>query len=110
MMVMALFMGMFMMNPAGLNPRWMVHQHRLAAVSGFAVFPALTTAVVLSDLPHDPGAPRTPVLQHLGFALPGDPTLGFETAAGMSEGRRGGKECGSTGRYRWWPRIENKKK
>src|SRR3546814_17108426 len=37
MMVMALFMVMVMMNPAVLNPMWMVHQHRLAAVSGFAV-------------------------------------------------------------------------
>src|SRR3546814_10679939 len=61
MMVMALFMVMFMMNPAGLNPMWMVHQHRLAAVSGFAVFAALTTAVLLSDLPHDPEIGRAHV-------------------------------------------------
>ena len=30
MMVMALFMVMFMMNPAGLNPMQMVHQHAFA--------------------------------------------------------------------------------
>src|SRR3546814_9261428 len=80
MMVMALFMVMFMMNPAGLNPMWMVHQHRLAAVSGFAVFAALTTAVLLSDLPHDPVAPGKPVIHDLGLELLGDSMLVFETA------------------------------
>src|SRR3546814_10148453 len=71
-LVMALFMVMFMMNPAGLNPMWMVHQHRLAAVSGFAVFAALTTAVLLSDLPHDPVAPGKPVIHDLGLELLGE--------------------------------------
>src|SRR3546814_18716590 len=79
-MVMALFMVMFMMNPAGLNPMLMVHQHRLAAVSGFAVFAALTTAVLLSDLPHDPVAPGPPVIHDLGLELLGDSTLAFENA------------------------------
>src|SRR3546814_14802232 len=73
-------MVMFMMNPAGLNPMWMVHQHRLAAVSGFAVFAALTTAVLLSDLPHDPVAPGKPVIHDLGLELLGDSMLVFETA------------------------------
>src|SRR3546814_7906242 len=59
---------------------WMVHQHRLAAVSGFAVFAALTTAVLLSDLPHDPVAPGKPVIHDLGLELLGDCMLGFETA------------------------------
>ncbi len=34
MVVMALFMVMFMMNPAGLNPMSMVHQPRVAWVAG----------------------------------------------------------------------------
>src|SRR3546814_18106022 len=59
---------------------WMVHQHRRAAVSGFAVFAALTTAVLLSDLPHDPVAPGKPVIHDLGLELLGDSMLVFETA------------------------------
>src|SRR3546814_18938834 len=54
MMVMALFMVMFMMNTAGLNPMWMVHQHRLAAATGFITFDALPIAVLLSNLPDNP--------------------------------------------------------
>src|SRR6056297_1916596 len=34
MMIMALFMVMFMMNPAGLNPMNMVHQERISAAAG----------------------------------------------------------------------------
>jgi NADH:ubiquinone oxidoreductase subunit 6 (subunit J) len=80
MMVMALFMVMFMMNPAGLNPMWMVHQHRLAAAVGIVTFAALTIAVLLSDLPSNPVDPAKPVIHGLGIELLGNSMLIFETA------------------------------
>src|SRR3546814_2807095 len=80
MMVMALFMVMFMMNPAGLNPMWMVHQHRLAAATGFITFAALTIAVLLSNLPDNPVDPAKPVITDLGVELLGNSMLIFETA------------------------------
>lgn len=80
MMVMALFMVMFMMNPAGLNPMWMVHQHRVSIVAGVLVFAGLTLAVLLSDLPDDPLPPGQPVIFDLGIELLGDSMLIFETA------------------------------
>ena len=39
MMVMAIFMVVFMMNPAGLNPMSMVHQHGLSIAAGVAGLP-----------------------------------------------------------------------
>ena len=45
MMVMALFMVAFMMNPAGLNPMMMVHQSRLAMAAGVAAFGGLARGV-----------------------------------------------------------------
>src|SRR3546814_2554393 len=80
MMVMALFMVMSMMNPAGLNPMWMVHQHRLAAATGFITFAALTIAVLLSNLPDNPVDPAKPVIHDLGVELLGNSMLIFETA------------------------------
>lgn len=80
MMVMALFMVMFMMNPAGLNPMWMVHQHRLAATVGILTFLALTLAVLMSDLPNRPVDPARPVIHDLGIELLGRSMLIFETA------------------------------
>lgn len=80
MMVMALFMVMFMMNPAGLNPMWMVHQHRFSAIAGVAAFVGLSAAVLASDLPADPVPPDRPVIHDLGIELLGDSMLIFETA------------------------------
>lgn len=80
MMVMALFMVMFMMNPAGLNPMMMVHQHRLSAVVGAAAFAGLTAAVLVTDLPDDPVRPGRPVIRDLGTELLGPSMLVFETA------------------------------
>lgn len=78
MMVMVVFMVMFMMNPAGLNPMSMVHQPRLAAAAGGAVFLALAAAVMLTDLPARPLPAGTPVVRDLGLALMGDEMLLFE--------------------------------
>jgi NADH:ubiquinone oxidoreductase subunit 6 (subunit J) len=80
MMVMALFMVMFMMNPAGLNPMHMVHQHAFSIAAGVAVFAGIAAAVLLSDLPADPVPPGRPVVRDLGIELLGDSMLVFETA------------------------------
>ncbi len=80
MMVMALFMVAFMMNPAGLNPMSMVHQQRFAALAGIAVFTGLSLAVLLSDLPERPLDPARPVIRDLGTELLGPSMLSFETA------------------------------
>jgi NADH:ubiquinone oxidoreductase subunit 6 (subunit J) len=80
MMVMALFMVMFMMNPAGLNPMVMVHQHRLSIFAGVAAFLGLSAAILLGDLPDDPVPPGAPVVRDLGVELLGGSMLIFETA------------------------------
>ena len=80
MMAMALFMVMFMMNPAGLNPMSMVHQHRLAIAAGILAFAGMTLAVLFSDLPSDVVAPDNPDIHDLGIELLGDSMLIFETA------------------------------
>ena len=80
MMVMALFMVMFMMNPAGLNPMKMVHQERVAIVAGVVAFVVLSAVAVLSDFPDAPlPAEHSPVVS-LGRELLGDSMLVFETA------------------------------
>ncbi|RAH96225.1 NADH dehydrogenase subunit [Acuticoccus sediminis] len=80
MMVMALFMVMFMMNPAGLNPMQMVHQHRLSIAAGALAFAGLAAAVLLTELPSDPVAADTRVVHDLGIELLGSSMLIFETA------------------------------
>ena len=80
MMVMALFMVMFMMNPAGLNPMVMVHQHRFSIVAGVVAFAGLSAAVLLSDLPSQPVPEGPDVVRDLGHELLGPSMLIFETA------------------------------
>ena len=80
MMVMALFMVMFMMNPAGLNPMSMVHQQRTAIAAGAVLFAGMTAAVLVSDLPSSPVPLDKDVVRDLGFELLGDSMLIFETA------------------------------
>ena len=80
MMVMGLFMVMFMMNSAGLNPMQMVHQHRFSIASGVVAFLAMTVAVLLSDLPYNPVAPDRLEVHDLGIELLNDSILIFETA------------------------------
>jgi NADH-quinone oxidoreductase subunit J len=80
MMVMALFMVMFMMNPAGLNPMNMVHQHWVAITAGAATFAGLAAVSLLAEFPDrpldDPGA----VVAKLGHELLGSSMLVFESA------------------------------
>lgn len=80
MMVMALFMVMFMMNPAGLNPMNMVHQERLSIIAGTLAFAGFSAAILLSALPDHPVAKGKPVVRDLGMDLLGHSMLVFETA------------------------------
>lgn len=80
MMVMAIFMVAFMMNPAGLNPMQMVHQHRLSIAAGGLAFVGLSAAVLMADLPADPVAEDKRVVFDLGLELLGPSMLIFETA------------------------------
>ena len=79
MTVMALFMVMFMMNPAGLNPMQMVHQHRVAIAAGALAFAGLAAATLFTALPSGP-APGDGVVRTLGIELLGPSMLVFETA------------------------------
>jgi NADH-quinone oxidoreductase subunit J len=80
MMIMVMFMVAFMMNPAGLNPMSMVHQPRLAAAAGVALFVILAAAILLAEFP----APEVPAPQDVtaavGHELMGPSMLIFETA------------------------------
>lgn len=80
MMVMAIFMIAFMMNPAGLNPMEMVHQKPVALIAGWVTFLGLSAAILASELPDlaVPGDKR-PVFD-LGLELLGPSMLIFETA------------------------------
>ncbi|WP_375263533.1 NADH-quinone oxidoreductase subunit J [Palleronia sp.] len=80
MMVMAIFMVMFMMNPAGLNPMSMVHQHRFSIGAGVVAALALGAAVLLSPLPSNPVLSEADVVAELGHELLGPSMLIFETA------------------------------
>jgi NADH:ubiquinone oxidoreductase subunit 6 (subunit J) len=80
MLVMALFMVAFMMNPAGLNPMNMVHQPRVAVAGGVALFAGAVAVAVLGDFPDRPLDPFAPVVVDLGRELMGPSMLVFETA------------------------------
>ena len=80
MMVMALFMVMFMMNPAGLNPMNMVHLPRIAVIAGGVVFALLVGVALLAQFPHQPVPAQVDPLSSLGSELLGDSMLVFESA------------------------------
>lgn len=82
MTIMAVFMVMFMMNPAGLNPMTMVHQHRTAVVAGVASFLALAGVGLFVRFPDRPVSAEgaTQATADLGTELLGDSMLIFETA------------------------------
>lgn len=79
MAIMAVFMVMFMMNPAGLNPMNMVHQHRASVAGGVATFVALGALGVFARFPDRPARP-TGVTFALGQELLGESMLVFESA------------------------------
>src|SRR3546814_8368626 len=80
MTIMAVFMVMFMMNPAGLNPMTMVHQHRTAVVAGLVSFVALAGVGLVSDFPDRPVARGQDPTEALGVALLGESMLRSEIA------------------------------
>ena len=80
MMVMAIFMVAFMMNPAGLNPMMMVHQHGLSIAAGVLAWLGLSAAVLMADLPDAPVVAEQRVVFDLGIELLGPSMLIFETA------------------------------
>ncbi|SKA17090.1 NADH-quinone oxidoreductase subunit J family protein [Consotaella salsifontis] len=80
MMVMALFMVMFMMNPAGLNPMMMVHQNRFAIGAGVVAFAGLSLAALATDFVDNRVDPAKRVVHDLGIELLGPSMLTFETA------------------------------
>lgn len=79
MTIMAIFMVMFMMNPAGLNPMTMVHQHRTAIAAGSVSFVALATVGLLADFPDHPVPEGSEPVVDLGFELLGESMLIFES-------------------------------
>ena len=80
MTIMAVFMIMFMMNPAGLNPMMMVHQHRTAIVAGVVAFLGLGGVGLFGHFPASPVPSGAAVTADLGRELLGDSMLIFQTA------------------------------
>ncbi|MBC7271030.1 MAG: NADH-quinone oxidoreductase subunit J [Streptomyces sp.] len=79
MALMAVFMVMYMMNPAGLMPMAMVHNTRGAAVISVAVFAALASGILLTDWPRRRGGPPADPTEALGMSLMGPQMLTMMT-------------------------------
>lgn len=75
MLVMAVFMIMYMMNPAGLMPMKMVHNNRGSAVIAGAVFVFLAAGVFLTPWPSRRGSPPPDPTHQLGLAIMGPKML-----------------------------------
>ena len=80
MLIMAIIMVMFMMNPAGLNPMVMVHQNRVSAVAGVAAFIVLAGVGLVAEFPVRPVVDPSLATEELGMELLGDSMLVFQTA------------------------------
>lgn len=80
MLIMAIVMVMYMMNPAGLNPMFMVHQHRVAVAAGVVAFVGLGAVGLLASFPDEPVAVPEDATAELGVELLGDSMLVFQTA------------------------------
>ncbi|GMQ84951.1 MAG: hypothetical protein BMS9Abin07_0516 [Acidimicrobiia bacterium] len=79
MTIMAIFMIMFMMNPAGLNPMVMVHQHRTSIMAGVGSFLLLAWVGLVAEFPDRPAPSADPTVG-LGEELLGRSMLIFESA------------------------------
>lgn len=80
MLIMAIIMVMFMMNPAGLNPMFMVHQHRASIAAGVTAFLGLAVVAVTTSFPDRPVGAGTDATAELGIELLGGSMLAFQTA------------------------------
>jgi NADH-quinone oxidoreductase subunit J len=69
MAIMAVFMVMFMMNPAGLMPMTMVHNQRGALTISVATFVALAAGALLVPWPQRRGAPPADATRQLGESI-----------------------------------------
>lgn len=79
MAIMAVFMVMYMMNPAGLMPMSMLHNKKGAAAICAAVFAGLAAVILLVPFPSRLGrAPRDPT-RALGMSLMGSQMLTMMT-------------------------------
>lgn len=75
MAIMAVFMIMFMMNPAGLMPMSMVHNPRGSVVLGAGAFVLLTAGIWIVDWPDRRGALPADSTRQLGEAIMGSHML-----------------------------------
>lgn len=75
MAIMAVFMIMFMMNPAGLMPMSMVHNQRGALAGSIGLFAALASGAVLIHWPSRRGTATGDVTSALGETLMGSKML-----------------------------------
>lgn len=75
MLVMAVFMIMYMMNPAGLMPMKMVHNQRGAAAVAGTVFVLLAAGALLVRPPSRRGRPPADPTHALGLSLMGPKML-----------------------------------
>ena len=80
MLVMAIVMVMYMMNPAGLNPMVMVHQPRTAVVAGVVAFLAIAGVGLSGEVPSRPAPNPAAATADLGRELLGNSMLVFQTA------------------------------
>ena len=84
MSVMVIFMVAFMMNPAGLNPMMMVHQHRTSIIAGIVAFLALGAVGVVVDFPQRPATQdEAQVTFELGVEELGNSMLVMQSAGAV---------------------------
>ena len=79
MVVMAIFMVAFMMNPAGLNPMEMIHQPRVAIVTGIVAAGGLAVVAVAADLQEVALVAPEQAIRALGHELMGGSMLLMQT-------------------------------
>ncbi|MFC5828832.1 NADH-quinone oxidoreductase subunit J [Nonomuraea insulae] len=75
MLIMAVFMIMYMMNPAGLMPMKMVHNNRGAMIISAVVFVLLVAGIFLTSWPQRRGEPPADPTHQLGLAIMGPKML-----------------------------------
>jgi NADH-quinone oxidoreductase subunit J len=75
MLIMAVFMIMYMMNPAGLMPMKMVHNDRAAMVIAAGVFVLLALGAFVTPWPRRRGRPPADVTGALGLSIMGPKML-----------------------------------
>ncbi len=75
MVIMAVFMVAYMMNPAGLMPMAMYHNKRGSLAISIATFALLATGILVTPWPHRAGVPPRDDAFQLGAALMGPQML-----------------------------------